>query len=123
MIRPRHSNPREITFNIRGRPGQWQTSAPGMGAASTFPAGREPTNGTKQRIGGRPDDGIPNAQAFSIPVIQTYPARTKTCRECPELNLTSCARGCCHKLSRGHAFLLNAITDAACPLGKFGQEL
>ena len=124
--RPRGGNPQRITVHIRGGRGTWWTrppGAPGPGSIITQapPVGDPAKDGARPR--GRKPDGIPNPQAFSLPTIQTYPKRTTTCRECPELNLISCARGCCMKLSRGHSFLLNAVTDGTCPLGKFTQEL
>ena len=100
-------------------PGGVPLGARGGGVATLSDGGQT----TRRKVDGRYPDGHPNPQAFSLPTIQIYPVRTATCRECPELNLVSCARGCCRKLSRGHSFLLNAVTDGKCPLGKFTQEL
>lgn len=122
-IRPRHSNPRRIVAIIKGRPGAWTSRAPGGGGAVAVSAGAPTSPRAGRKIDGRRPDGYPNPQAFSLPQIQTYPRRTAICRECPELELIQCARGCCRKLSRGHAFILNAIADGDCPLGKFTEEL
>lgn len=117
--RPRNSNPRHIEVAIRGSPtAGWISKAPGVAGLGTY---QQATG--KARPRGRPDDGLPKPQAFSLPLIQTYPTRTATCRRCDELNVHSCARGCCAKLARSHADLLNAIADGICPLGLFTQEL
>lgn len=125
MIRSKHTNPSRISFAIRGSPAAgWTSSALGVAGVQTFQHSPNHRPGREvRRKDGRIDDGLPNPQAFSLPTIQTYPDRTATCRQCPELRLSKCSRASCDKLSLGHAFILNAIADGNCPLGLFTQEL
>lgn len=123
MIRSKTTNPHRIRFAIRGSSAAgWTTSAVGAGGHS-FQLAAQPPGAELRRKDGRVNDGLPNPQAFGLPLIQTYPTRTATCRQCPELRLSKCSRASCDKLSLGHAFIINAIADGNCPLGLFSQEL
>lgn len=124
-IRPKGRDPRQATVILRGRPGAWRTyplgsSGPGFATAGNL---ERPAGGDVERVYTRAGDDLPNPQAFAIPLIQAYPARTAACRQCPELRLHSCARACCGKLTASHAALINAVQAGDCPLGRFTQEL
>lgn len=124
-IRPKGRDPHRVTVILRGRPGAWRTyplgsSGPGVATAGNL---ERPAGGEVERVYTRQGDTLPNPQAFSIPLIQAYPTRTATCRQCPELRLKTCARACCAKLQASHAALLNAVQGGACPLNRFTEEL
>ena len=113
VFRPKGSDPQRMSVTLQGRPGEWRSSLPG--AVRPAPPSSPLT--------GRPNDGKPNPQAFSIPLIQAYPKRITVDGRDHRRLLHSCARGCCAKLTRSHAALANAIADGVCPLGKFNEEL
>lgn len=123
-LRPRGQHPQRTTVAIRGRAGHWRTYPLGTAGPGTLVSTVPNPRGTAaERIAGRKPDGLPNAQAFSLATIQAYPRRTAICRECPEIQLQTCARSCCGSMQRTHAALLNALAGGTCPRGLFSEEL
>ena len=115
-----------IEFTLQGSPATgWVSSKPGHPGVNPL-AGTRPTSPVLRRGAatvreGR-DDGLPNPQAFALPTISTYPARTASCRTCEHLVVESCSRACCERLGRSHASLVNAIMAGTCPVGRFRAE-
>ena len=109
-----------MSVALRGTRGAWRSTsaeAPGPGPPSInapAPIGK---------VDGRHPDGLPKPQAFSLPTIQCFPARTAACRTCVNISIPKCSRGVCEKLGAYHAALLNAINDGKCPIGRFTEEL